>query len=374
MTRSLKHFREISIWSAALLLVLTSIIPVSAARRVVGRLSHTAKQSPPILLGTSGGWSQDLANGYCCGGTLGSLVTDGQNQYVLSNFHVLASDVVSGDNHDIARVSDPIIQPGLIDVNCNQDNAQNVGKLSAWADPIKGTKVDAAIAVVDPGMVDPGGAILEIGRVSQTTVEPTLNLRVKKSGRTTGLTRSRISGINATVSISYNTECAGPARGTATFTNQIVVVNRGSKFLAAGDSGSLMVEDVASNPSPVGLLYAGSQTVAIAHPIGDVLDYFSSALGTEVKMVGAEGVQVTRIPERLLEEIKKVQRRNAERLEKLRGAVGHAIGVGRNGRAVIKVYVEKDTPEVRATVPQSVEGVPVEVEETGRIVPFSSCH
>src|SRR5438093_6111850 len=40
-------------------------------------VSHTAKQAPPIQLGTSGGWSKDLANGYCCGGTLGSLVLIG---------------------------------------------------------------------------------------------------------------------------------------------------------------------------------------------------------------------------------------------------------------------------------------------------------
>ena len=38
---------------------------------------NTAKQTPPISLGTSGGWRYDLANGYCCGGTLGSLVTKG---------------------------------------------------------------------------------------------------------------------------------------------------------------------------------------------------------------------------------------------------------------------------------------------------------
>jgi hypothetical protein len=37
-------------------------------------VSHTAKQNGPIQLGTSGGWRTDLANGYCCGGTLGSLV------------------------------------------------------------------------------------------------------------------------------------------------------------------------------------------------------------------------------------------------------------------------------------------------------------
>ncbi len=49
------------------------------------RTSHTAKQTPPIQLGTSGGWSKDLANGYCCGGTLGSLVKIGSTQYILSN-------------------------------------------------------------------------------------------------------------------------------------------------------------------------------------------------------------------------------------------------------------------------------------------------
>ena len=39
-------------------------------------VSHTAKQTPPIQLGTSGGWRYDLANGYCCGGTLGLLGQD----------------------------------------------------------------------------------------------------------------------------------------------------------------------------------------------------------------------------------------------------------------------------------------------------------
>ena len=53
-----------------------------------GGVSHTAKQSPPIQLGTSGGWAEDLANGYCCGGTLGSLVNIGGQPHILSNYHV----------------------------------------------------------------------------------------------------------------------------------------------------------------------------------------------------------------------------------------------------------------------------------------------
>src|SRR5438876_11405351 len=59
-------------------------------------VSHTAKQTPPIQLGTSGGWAYDLANGFCCGGTLGALVKIGSTQYILSNYHVFESDIVSG--------------------------------------------------------------------------------------------------------------------------------------------------------------------------------------------------------------------------------------------------------------------------------------
>ena len=93
------------------------------------KVSHTAKQTPPIQLGTSGGWRYDLANGYCCGGTLGSLVQIGGTQYILSNYHVFESDIVSGGNNRVAATGDPIIQPGLIDVGCNAANAQNVATL-----------------------------------------------------------------------------------------------------------------------------------------------------------------------------------------------------------------------------------------------------
>ncbi len=92
-------------------------------------MAHTAKQIPPIQLGTSGGWSKDLANGFCCGGTLGSLVKIGSTQYILSNYHVFESDIVPGGNGIVAMTGDPIIQPGLIDVNCNAGGAQTVGTL-----------------------------------------------------------------------------------------------------------------------------------------------------------------------------------------------------------------------------------------------------
>jgi len=362
-------------WIIAALLTIALVTPVagdslSPAGKPGGgktRVSHTAKQTPPIQLGTSGGWYYDLANGYCCGGTLGSLVTHGTKQYILSNFHIFAADRESGDNQRIASGGDPIIQPGLIDVLCNGNEAQVVATLSDWADPLAPANIDAAIARVMPGMVDPNGAILEIGTISSSTLGESLNLAVKKSGRTTGLTRSKIAGLNATIFVDYEDECAGSYRGRATFTGQIVVGNRGSKFLAGGDSGSLMVEDVAINPRAVGLLFAGSSSVAIANPIDEVLSYFG------VEMVGPVGIQGTEVPVPAIEDAKKAQARHAARLERVPHGVGHGIGLGHGGRVVIKVYVEEDTPEVGAAVPDSVDGIPVEIEQTGRIVAFSFC-
>jgi hypothetical protein len=360
----------------AFILVIVLAVPAMAAKPGGGgSVSHKAKQPLPIQLGTSGGWRYDLANGYCCGGTLGSLVTRIGVKYILSNFHVFAADVVDGGNNRVAKQGDPIIQPGLIDVGCNANNAQNVAALDSWMDPLNNTNVDAAIAqisVSESGIstVKEDGSILEIGTISSATVAASLNQPVKKSGRTTGLTRSKVSGLNATVSVTYDNECAGGVSGTAPFTGQIMIANRASKFLAGGDSGSLLVEDVATNPRAVGLLFAGSSSVAVANPINEVLDKLN------VSMVGVSGTSTTsgtEVSEADVTKAKKAQAKHDLRLKRVPGGVGHGIGIGRSGKVVIKVYVEKDTPEARKAIPDSVDGIPVEIEETGKIVPFPGC-
>ena len=241
------------------------------------RTSHTAKQTPPIQLGTSGGWSKDLANGYCCGGTLGSLVLIGGQQHILSNYHVFESDIIAGGNNTVATTGDPIIQPGLIDVNCNVNGAQSVATLVKKSS-LPSSNVDCSVGKVVSGQVRTDGSILEIGTISHLTTSAAINQAVKKSGRTTGLSRSSVSGLNATVSVTYDNECAGGTAFTKTFTGQIVIANSGSKFLNSGDSGSLMVEDIATNPRAVGLLYAGSSTSAIANPIGQVLSFLGATM------------------------------------------------------------------------------------------------
>ncbi len=242
-----------------------------------GGVDHKAKQTAPIQLGTSGGWTHDLANGFCCGGTLGSLISVGGQQRILSNYHVFESDIVSGGNNLVATTGDNIIQPGLIDVGCNAANAQNVATLVV-THSLPNNNVDCSSANVISGMVDPSGAILEIGTLSAATVPAFVGQAVKKSGRTTGLSRSSVSGLNATISVSYEDECAGNTAFTKTFTGQIVIGNKRSKFLDSGDSGSLMVEDATTNPHAVGLLFAGSRFDAIANPIDDVLNFLGASM------------------------------------------------------------------------------------------------
>ena len=253
---------------------------ITAYKGPGGGVSHTAIQSPPIQLGTSGGPAGDIANGFCCGGTLGSLVHIGSTQYILSNSHVFAGDVVPGGNGTVSAIGDDITQPGLIDVGCQASQAQVVADLSSLSTlypPGSTPNVDCAIAQVRAGMVQTDGAILEVGTLSASTVGASINQAVKKSGRTTGLSRSKVSGLNGTVNVGYSDECAGGSF-TKTFTGQIFITNRGSKFLNSGDSGSLMVEDVTTNPRAVGLLYAGSSTTAVANPINDVLSHLGAQM------------------------------------------------------------------------------------------------
>jgi hypothetical protein len=246
------------------------------ALRTTG-VSHKAKQTPPIQLGTSGGWRYDLANGYCCGGTLGSLINVGSQKRILSNYHVFEADIVSGGNSRVAQTGDPIIQPGLIDVACSAGSAQNVATL-VKSSSLPGSNVDCSSATIIAGMVAENGAILEVGTISASTVAASVGQAVKKSGRTTGLTRSTVSALNGTVSVAYENECAGGTAFTKTFTGQIIVNNKSSKFLAGGDSGSLMVQDVTTNPRAVGLLFAGSTSLAVANPIGQVLSFLNATM------------------------------------------------------------------------------------------------
>lgn len=345
--------------------------------------AHRIDQPFPLKLGTSGGNINDRSKAFCYGGTLGALVTDGSAQYILSNNHVLAR--TNG-----ASPGETIIQPGLIDQSpaCSEDKNDAVADLTEFIPILFKAKksiptntIDAAIARVRQGAVISTGEILDIGEISNTTADATLGLAVKKSGRTTGLTRGSISAVNVTVDVSYG------SGKTARFINQILVTPGG--FIASGDSGSLMVEDVTVTPQAVGLLYAGSSSVAIASPISAVLNSF------EVSMVGTgAGASLTEkikswakaligvreshaasaqlpshVPPAAVDAVRRVKERHEGRLLSIPGVVGVGVGLSDrvSGQAAIEVYVKQPASSMRSQLPSSLEGVEVKIIETGEI-------
>jgi hypothetical protein len=233
-------------------------------------------QRPPIQLGTSGGWANDSVGKFCCSGTLGSLIQIGGQQYILSNWHVLEADIVAGRNLVVAQTGDSVIQPGLTDANCEASGASIVATLET-RNALPNNNVDCAIAKVVPGMVRTDGSILEVGTLSSQTVPAAIGQAVKKCGRTTAVTHNVVIGLNATINVSYDQECGGKQAFVKTFTGQIMV-GGGNAFLGDGDSGSLLIEDVATNPRAVGLLFAGSNRDAIANPINEVLAFLGASM------------------------------------------------------------------------------------------------
>ena len=225
-------------------------------------------------------------------GTLGAFVKDvttGQ-VLILSNNHVLA-------NSNNASVGDAILQPGPADGGSNpQDRIATLerwitiqfqsggggnggscslaksaaGVLNFFAKIVGSshrlvpTKISATANEVDCAVAKPidnssiTGDILDIGVITGTKAA-TLNMALRKSGRTTGTTTGTVDMLAATVDVGYGGSLV------ATYENQIIA----GAMSQPGDSGSLVVDG--TDPLAVGLLFAGSDTTTVINPIDRVL-------------------------------------------------------------------------------------------------------
>ena len=330
--------------------------------------------------GVSGGNVNDQSRRFCCSGTLGAMITDGTNQYILSNNHVLgrSNQAVAGED---------VSQPGLIDSNCNV--ATVVADFTGFAS-LGPSNVDAAVAQLRPGQMDSSGFIEDIGVPSSTIALPTIGMSVAKSGRTTGFTTGSITSINTSVSVQYTASCGGGKKSTISFSNQIVITP--GTFSAGGDSGSLIVTNDASH-NPVGLLFAGSSSATIANPIGQVLTQLSAALGRTFSFGGGggggssstsskgnphegrrpfiPGLENTMpiLPDQASDRALSVLEVHRANIMFSPGVMGAGIGAsGRSdGEAAIVIYVDKDAP-TKAVFPDTYDGIPVRVIETDLFV------
>lgn len=232
-------------------------VPVKTV--VTGKISAlsdpTAKFERPVPIGVSTGHPAITA------GTIGCRVIDGEgNVYALSNNHVYA-------NENQASIGDAVIQPGTYDKGTSP--ADDIGTLADF-EPIvfsrkAGNEIDAAIALSLTANLDNATPTDGYGTPNSAIATAVPGQNVQKFGRTTGLTKGKVTAVNATVDVGY-----GPGK-TARFVKQIVIEPGG--FSAGGDSGSLIVTDD-ENLNPIGLLFAGSSTHTIANQIGLVLSRF----------------------------------------------------------------------------------------------------
>ncbi|MGE5542691.1 MAG: hypothetical protein ACM3WT_06615, partial [Bacillota bacterium] len=182
-------------------------------------------------------------------GTFGAVVRDKESgkPLILSNNHVLANITDGRDGR--ARIGDEILQPGRYDGGRPDDvvgylerfvpiwrtSGRPVCPLARGAEQV----ANAALRAVKPGyelqfirkrsvenLVDAAvarpvsdevidGSIMEVGAV-KACGEPEIGMKVKKSGRTTGLTTGTVRVVSATLKISLGDV------GEACFSDQIV--------------------------------------------------------------------------------------------------------------------------------------------------------
>jgi hypothetical protein len=236
--------------------------------RFIGRLRKRAtpwnqKRVRPLQIGLSCGHFKITA------GTLGCFVRmrgDADRLFILSNNHVLADE-------NGAQAGDAILQPGKLDGGRNPQNL--VAKFTKTI-PLKTTGVnfmDAAIAEVKTSLSANLRTIKGLGKLAGLGVlfvdEGT---EVAKLGRTTGLTRGRVTAFE------LDNVVVGYDLGNLRFDNQIEIEGAGTAaFSAGGDSGSVIV--VADTREAFALLFAGGDVggsngkgLTYANPLRTVLD------------------------------------------------------------------------------------------------------
>lgn len=375
-----------------------SILFLSSALHVESQEYQQTQRALVEYGGVQIGNDLDLASaGSCFIGTLGCFVNDGQLNYILSNNHVMAregsaiigEDIMHAYSRNCFEGANPIHigeLAGFVGIRFKGRKSQNFVDL-AIARPVIGGSFPVNDENGQSMNIDndgPGGVADEFFVANNPQTTPSLKLAVKKSGRTTGLTRGEVLIIGATIRVEYN-------GGTATFYDQIGIQSSAGSFSLGGDSGSLIVTE--SDNRPVGLLFAGSDTWTFANPIGRVITALRDLGLSEVNFGtvesdigvnpgdldgtdGGKGGGKGKKPRRataskwVQKALDLLKNKRAELLA-LDQATGVGVGVAKSdNRTSIVLFVKKITPELIRKIPSNLDGIPVEVEESDEILAF----
>lgn len=183
------------------------------------------------------------------GGTMGCVVTDNHNNFILSNNHLLA-------NGNLLPIGTSILQPSM--VYGGHSPKDTVAGLSEYIPVKEGTGnnfVDCAIArILNKKNVSPELAV--IGPI-KGVASAKLGDNVKKVGSTTEFTLGKVTTINTMMFAMFNGVLTG-------FQNQILTTRMTEK----GDSGSLLVN---SYNYAIGLMMSQNTTDSIFNNLPTVL-------------------------------------------------------------------------------------------------------
>jgi endonuclease G len=185
-------------------------------------------------------------------GTLGGKVIDRKTgaEMILANWHVLAGDW-------IAQPGQRIYQSGRLDGGTAADTVATLTR------DAMSSGLDAAVAALNGSrrLVNDQLGVGPVRGVGTATI----GMEVVKSGRTTGVTRGRVTGVEGVAQISYE--------GVRRLIRQVVTISPlwGGEVSRPGDSSSLWLARESAHA--VGIHFAGSDVPerALANDIQSVL-------------------------------------------------------------------------------------------------------
>jgi hypothetical protein len=227
-------------------------------------------------------------------GTLGFVVEEKGDRYLVSNNHVLARE-------NAASVGEDIVQPGTRDLNGHDvdrlDTLQKVSSEFKIAELFyfhqvdlspKTNRVDLAIAKFTHSTRSSdsharhgfGGHLKDFG--APYPVDKAGNVvgsaDVTKIGRTSGYTEGYVSNVFATIQVDF-------AAANAIFVDQLAVrpgKDNCGPFSTEGDSGAALVNH---DHEVVGLIFAGGPRRSLANPIDEVQRQLTAGTGKTFNLV-----------------------------------------------------------------------------------------